>query len=612
MLGYKIFYNIFETRLTRREVITILYDDIEFKEDDEGNSDEFNRYLLYKYSTKQLIYTGLDHKQAENEAQQLILSHADNLFGKNSLAVQLAMVNLEFYCQYYLQDTFIPKDNNTARNLAPVHLEVWQELEKMFIEDLYDNEEFILPRGCSKSTIINKALSCYLHCFGKSRYTIVIGNKEDDAVQFVADTRKMLNNQYIIKSFGKLIDKRSRTVNKQELELTNNSKIQAFSWGSSVRGTTYGCKDGIFRPSLIICDDVLSEDDILSDGAKEKVLNKYYKEITEVGDSEVIRNGKKIKSASKFLVIGTPLAPDDFINTIKEDVTFKVFHRSVVNFDIDKYFEDNQYWQRYKTILMNTKISKEDKDIMLKEYYIENKDYMEFPTIWEKYSSDTLAKKYFNKRTAFMQELMCSCENIGEKWFKSIRKQSVQEIEFNTFIKTMLCLDPASTTGKNSDYCAFVVGSKAENDFKYVRKGIIEKLSFNNYCNKVIKLLKEYPDITHIYIEKNTYQGSDVIKIKELIAKDDELKGRDLEFINEMQRKNKDQKISSIVDDTNSGAIIFNKEDEQFINQFQEFSGQNYTLHDDAADAVAEFANRIDNIELIPKLIILDRRDLGL
>ena len=124
----------------------------------------------------------------------------------------------------------------------------------MFVDDLCDKEEFILPRGCSKSTIINKVISCY---------TIVIGNTEADSIQFITDTRKMLENPYIVKAFGKLIDENNRTLNRQEIELTNNSKIQAFSWGSSVRGTTYGFTEGIFRPSCVICDDVLSEDNIL-------------------------------------------------------------------------------------------------------------------------------------------------------------------------------------------------------------------------------------------------------------------------------------------------------------------------------------------------------------
>lgn len=532
--------------------------------------------------------------------------HKNNLFGRNGLAVSLGEKNFEFFCIYFLQDTFIPKEDNTARNLAEVHLEVWEELQQMFIEDKWDKEEFILPRGCSKSTIINKALSCYLHCYKKSRYSIIIGNKESDSVQFIDDTKKMIQNPFIVKGFGQLINKKTRTVNKQELELDNDTKIQAFSWGSSVRGTTYGCIDGIFRPTLVLLDDILSEEDILSDNAKEKVMNKYYKEVAEVGDTEVVRNGVKIKSSTKFLIIGTPLAPDCFINTIKLDSTFKVFHRKVVEFDVDKYFEENKYWQHYKSILLNDKINKDEKDILLDNYYLDNIDKMKFSTIWEKYRCDKdIAQKYFTKRTAFMQELMCDCEKIGEKWVKSIRVQNKDEINSHKFIKTMLCIDPASTTSRKADYSAFVVGSVGDNTFKYIRKGIISKLSFLQYCNKAIELLRKYEDITHVFIEKNTYQGTDVIKIKELIEKDEELRNRNIQFINEMQRKNKDDKISSIIDDINSGRIIFNEEDKEFIDQVKDFAGQKYTLHDDSIDCVAEWSIRIEDIKNIGNIKVL-------
>ena len=186
-----------------------------------------NMYLIFKYLTEEFIKAGANNP--EDKAQEMILNNSSNLFGYHGLAWQLGKLNMEFFCLYFLQDTFLPKENNAARNLAPVHLEIWRELQKMFVDDLYDKEEFMLPRGCSKSTIINKALSCYTHAYLISRYTIVIGNTESDSVQFIADTRKMLENKYIIKAFGKLIDKKDRTLNKQEIELTNNSKIQAFS-----------------------------------------------------------------------------------------------------------------------------------------------------------------------------------------------------------------------------------------------------------------------------------------------------------------------------------------------------------------------------------------------
>lgn len=219
---------------------------------------------------RKLLYIHLVKLYGSEKSKELMMKYKDTLFSFHGISWSLGKRDFKYFCLYFLQNTFVPKENNTARNLAPVHLEIWHELQKMFVEDLWDKEEFILPRGVSKSTIINKALSCWLHAYNMSGYTIVIGNKENDAVQFIADTKKMLENPYIVKAFGKFFDKRDRTVNKQELELTNNTKIQAFSWGSSVRGTTYGSANGIVRPACIILDDVISEDDILNDAAKEK------------------------------------------------------------------------------------------------------------------------------------------------------------------------------------------------------------------------------------------------------------------------------------------------------------------------------------------------------
>lgn len=561
---------------------------------------------------RKLLYTHLKKLFNPTKAAELMRQHKDHLFDLHGLAWSIGKRDFEFFCLYFLQDTFVPKKNNTTRNLAPVHLEIWHELQKMFIDDLWDKEEFILPRGVSKSTIINKALSCWLHAYDKSGYTIVIGNKENDAVQFIADTKKMLENSYMVKAFGKFFDKRDRTVNKQELELTNNTKIQAFSWGSSVRGTTYGSVNGIVRPACIILDDVLSEDDVLNEPAKEKVLNKFDKEIAEVGDTEVIRDGVKIKSASKFLVIGTPLSSTDFINTVSKDATFKVFHRRVVEFDVDEYFDNHEHWQHYKTLLFNDMIDKEDKDIMLKEYYIKNKQEMIFPTIWEKYECDNLAQKFFSKRTAFMQELMCDCQNVGNKWFKGVRTQSVIDIENHKFTKTMLQCDPASSVNDKSDYSSVLVGSTCDfNGFTYIRKGILIKLGFIDLCKRIIEFIREYKDITHVSIEKNLYMGTDILKIQELLAKDEELKNRSITFINKMQSTNKDEKIATVIDPVNTGQIIFNEEDKKPIEQLLDFSGQKFTAHDDFIDTVAQFTIDVQTIKVVSVVKVVDRRSFG-
>jgi hypothetical protein len=569
-----------------------------------------NRQLLYKY-LKQFF--------GEKKAKQLMLKHKDNLFGKSSLAYSIGKRSLSFFCLYFLQDYFVPKPNNLVRNLAPVHYEIWQELEDMFIHNKHDKEEFILSRGIGKTTIIDMALCCYLHCYKKSIFTIVLANRELDAINFVDQTRKALQTPYIVNTFGNLVNPRNHTVNKLELELDNDTKIQAYSSRSSVRGASYISKDGRFRPMVYIADDYISENDILSDESKQKKYQRWLKEVEEGGDEAVYRNGKLVKPATKFVVIGTPLAVGDFIDSIRKNPEYKVFHRSVVDFDIDEYFDSHPHWQKFKEILFNDKL--DDPEAHAKKYYEAHKEEMDFPTIWEKYSCYKLALKYFNKRLVFMQELMCNCENIGDKWFKSNRTQPKEEIEDHKFVKTMLTIDAAGVKNKDknrSDYFAFVVGSLADNGFKYVRKGQIRKFDeFDQYINHVIDLLYEFEDITHIYIEKNTYNGLDVERIQQELTKEKHktLFKRNITFINEMQRKNKDEKISTIVDAVNNGRIIFceDRVEKQALDQLMEFAGQQFTLHDDFVDAVSEFANRIDEIEIKNKrLQTIDRRLLGI
>lgn len=43
-----------------------------------------------------------------------------------------------------------------------------------------------------------------------------------------------------------------------------------------------------------------------------------------------------------------------------------------------------------------------------------------------------------------------------------------------------------------------------------------------------------------------------------------------------------------------------------------EFSGQKYSVHDDAPDSAAEFWIKVDEIKTVSKIQILDRRSFGL
>ena len=62
----------------------------------------------------------------------------------------------------------------------------------------------------------------------------------------------------------------------------------------------------------------------------------------------------------------------------------------------------------------------------------------------------------------------------------------------------------------------------------------------------------------------------------------------------------------------NNGRIIFNSKDVDFINEVMDFCGQDYSYHDDAPDILAEFCERIENINIVNYVTLIDRRKLGI
>lgn len=577
----------------------IYFDDIEFP-----NDNKYSLYLIDKYLKKYFP------KNQDNIRRK---------YTPNEVAKVIGEKDITFFSLYFLRTTFVPSDDNSARELCEEHYKIWKILSKAFVQDLYDKLNIVEPRGLAKSTICDKTLAIWLHCYKKSTFTLLGAKTADDAEQFLNSIKKeFLENELIKDVFGNLIDLKGKKpnskdyykVNSGEIELTNDTYIRAVGSTTSVRGANWG---GV-RPTVVIADDYQSEVDIITEDAREKKWNRWCKEVEEVGDTAVFRKGKKVKAATKFISIGTVLHIDCLISRLSRNRDYHtIINRAVLLEDgqtIDDIFESN-LWLECKKIYFDDKI--EDPQIQARKFYEKHIDEMKYPLLWEEkwdFFSD-IAVKYWTNRKSFMSEKMNDASTLGVRWFKAIRTQAEEEIEDHTFLKTMLCVDPAGEQSRRSDFFAMAVGSLGENDFKYIRKMILAKMSYKQYCQTVIDLLKEYTDITHLYIEKNTYLGADVTTITEMIDKDYELKRRNIIILNEMSRKNKDERISTIIEEVNNGQLVFNNNNKDFTQQILDFQGTAYSPHDDAPDIIAELSRRLIEIEVKNIIRIIDRRKLG-
>lgn len=578
------------------------------------SDDARNKWLLYHYLKKSYTDIGIPEEKAEELTDNKIIENSKNLFGFHGLAYQLGQISLEFFCLYFLQDIYLPKEDNAAAPMADVHRELWSDIQESIIGDGPEQLGRVLPRGTGKSAFGTLGPTCWVVAYKHKTYVLICSDIGSTAEKFIKDIKdNMIENSYIEQAFGKILDDKNRDFicNATQLEFTNKTFVEAISSTSPMRGRKY--KN--VRPDLIILDDYQSEDDCRTEEAREKKWKKYSDDVKFAKQRPIKRDGKVIKKGTVLMAWGTQQHKECFYSRLIKAPTwtFKK-EKGVLVESVDEYFNSG-LWLEFKNTLNNFK--NENRLYDAKEFYYEHQNEMQFKTLWSEFwDCLELALDYFENPNSFKQEVQGDVDAIGEKWFKRINTEPRKVIESHEFIKTMIIVDPASSGGKKNDYSAFLVGSEGINKCKYARKAELAKINarneFDKYIDHIIELLLEYTDATHVSIEKNTFNGADANQLEKKIREHDILKYRNITIINEMQRRNKDDKISTIVPYVNNGTFIFAEEDEEFVNQLMEFAGQKFTVHDDAADVSSEFWLKVDEIKVASTVKLLDRKLLGL
>lgn len=557
-----------------------------------------NKWLLYHYLKKSYTDIGIKENKAEELTENRILENSDNLFGFHGLAWQLGQISLEFFCLYFLQDTYLPKENNAAAPIAKVHEELWHDIQESVIGDGPEQLGRVLSRGTGKSAFGTLGPSIWVMAYKHKTYVLICSDIGSTAEKFIKDIKdNVIENEYLEEGFGKLLDDGNKDYkcNSTQLEFTNRTFVEAISSTSPMRGRKYRNT----RPDLIILDDYQSEDDVRTEEAREKKWKRYSDDVKFAKQRAVKRNGKIVKKGTVMMAWGTQQHKECFYSRLLKSPVWKFKKYRGVDIDnVDEYFETG-LWLEFKNILKDFKNPDHLEDA--KEFYYTHEKEMQFGKLWpEFWDCLDLALDYYENPNSFKQEVQGDVDAIGEKWFKSMATENREEIESHNFISTMLIVDPAASSGRKNDYSAYMVGSKTDR-FKYCRKGELAKINarteFDKYVDHMIELLIKYPDITHVSIEKNTFNGADANQLEKKIKEHPILKFRNITIINETQRKNKDDKISTIIPYINRGEFIFCNEDEEFNQQIMEFAGQKYSVHDDAPDSAAEFWIRIDEIK---------------
>jgi len=564
-------------------------------------NDQYNLQILHKYLTLQLIKDlNYPKNSAKLKASELI-KNSSNLWGKSGLAHNLQKKSFTFFNLYYLQDLLV--NGSDKYKLSPSHYEIWQELEDSILIKKYPERVYACPRGYGKTSTISIPLVIWCSINSFKNYTVLASAVALTAEQFLASIKTHIkDNQFIIKSFGQLIDTTKYKVNSEKIQLTNKCAIESISASGAIRGKQNELTSR--RIELLICDDYQTSEQTKTHEQRENKFRTFNADAKKAMQ----------KDNQTIICLGTVQHAECFYSRLIDDPIWKSRIEKAVLMTKDKIDElfSNGLWKEFHTLLVN----KKDPNSLdtATEFYLQNFDSMQFPLLWDYWKCFDFAKEYLSDKSTFFQECQNDVTGLGEKKFKTIRTESALEIETHNFLKTVLVVDPAGTRtkvkGNKKDFFGFAVCSVSDTNLKYIRKGEIFKFTQNreyeDYIEHTIKLLKEYP-VNCLAIEKNTFGGADSIEIQKLIDADPILAYRDIEIISFTQNKNKDDKINTyLVGKVNLGQVIFNEDDQEAIQQLKDFCGVKFSAFDDFPDVCAEAIRIVEEIEVYEPAQVLN------
>lgn len=124
-----------------------------------------------------------------------------------------------------------------------------------------------------------------------------------------------------------------------------------------------GMKHGTLRPSLVILDDLQDSSQAENQEQVEKLLTLIKKDVMNLGGKERL----------SILQCATPISPDDLVERLKKDPSWKTtIYKAVIAFPDDLSKKDGSLWKRYFELYTTEQITGGDHSESL-SFYTKNR-----------------------------------------------------------------------------------------------------------------------------------------------------------------------------------------------------------------------------------------------
>jgi predicted phage terminase large subunit-like protein len=438
------------------------------------------------------------------------------------------------FAQKYMRHFMVDQQTGAVISPAEFHRELYQIL---LTEQL---AAIAAPREHAKSTCVSVIFVLYCICYKLRKFIVLISDTQPQAaLQLAAVKEEMESNAELRADFGNLVGDKKWDVN--DCRTTTGVTLAARGAGQSLRGLRFR----LYRPDLVICDDMENEEDVDNPETREK-LERWF-----VGT--VLNLGKKCQ----VFVIGTILHYDGLLAKLLDPEKFKKFIKR-------RYEAVDQEW-RPETVLWPAKWDIEslhEKEEVIGSVMF-NQEFRNLPIS----ESTQVFKEEWITRHAFRRE-----ELVGKATVK---------ISYN---------DPAISQKSTADFFASVTIDIDAQGFIYVTRAEQDRMPFTKQVEFILRRADEEQPMV-IGIEDQAYQTA----LKQAIEDASRTSGRYLNVVGVPHLTDKFLRISTMSPLVENGTLRLCLDGTQktLISQLL-FLGK---IKDDLADALegaVELARRFN------------------
>lgn len=196
------------------------------------------------------------------------------------------------------------------------------------------------PRGHAKSTLVSLAYVLWSICYGHEPFIVLMSSTAGQAetlLQHVAD--ELLTNDLLRMDFPDVCEPHGRRPrpprwNKHEILAASGSKVLALGAGMQIRGRKHGAE----RPTLVILDDIETDEGVRSDDQRRKLSDWFTRAVLNAGTDR-----------TNFVVVGTLLHDDSLLAQLVDKQRSPAWKRRVYK-AVRRFATREDLWRNWEQI----------------------------------------------------------------------------------------------------------------------------------------------------------------------------------------------------------------------------------------------------------------------